>query len=90
MVIDRRTEQCAFVDEIEGCLLPAGWDKMPQGQAVWECPAEYSWVENLQCLTEEAAQAEGWGVWLYAVVGLVAAGFPALCVVVVLLVRRRW
>ena len=91
MVINRRAKQCAFVEDREGCFLPAGWAKYPADGSHWECPGEYSWIDDLPCMTEEEAGRAGqWAPWLVVAVVLVAAGGLTLCAVLVwLFVRRR-
>jgi len=90
MVISRRAKQCAFVEDAEECFLPTGWAKHPADGSGWECPAEYSWVDDPACMSEEqAAQAGRWALWLVVAVGLVAVGVLALCAVLVWLFLRR-
>jgi hypothetical protein len=91
MVISRRARECAFVEDSEECFLPRGWSKHPADGRPWECPEGYSWIDDLACMTEEAAERAGrWVSWLAVAVGLVAAGVLVLCSVVLwFLLRRR-
>lgn len=60
MVVNHRQDQCAFVDEIEGCRLPERWTARPQDIKArdWVCPADYDWVEDLTCLPPESQSTE--------------------------------
>ena len=51
MIISHRHDQCAFVDDIEGCKPPREWTTQPHGwsAADWLCPASYEWVNDLDC-----------------------------------------
>lgn len=45
LVVNDREQECAFVDSIEGCALPARWETPRQGL----CPDGYDWIESLEC-----------------------------------------
>jgi hypothetical protein len=51
LVINHRADECALVDEIEGCALPGGWEQRPGDLAPyeWYCPSGYNWVESPGC-----------------------------------------
>jgi hypothetical protein len=53
LVRNRKSKQCAFVQDIAGCQLPAGWAAKPADQSLydWLCPNHYEWVETLNCVT---------------------------------------
>ncbi len=53
LVVNHRRNQCAFVDDIQGCPLPERWTARPEQVAVrdWVCPADYEWVEDVACLS---------------------------------------
>jgi hypothetical protein len=96
LVISRRNRQCAFVEDIEGCNLSSRWEKKPEKEGYWECPGEYSWVDDLECLTvEEVTQSSrktGRPI-LTAILVIACLGSLVLLALVVLLVwfivRRR-
>jgi hypothetical protein len=56
MVVHDEDRLCGFVDELEGCILPVGWqgrpaEVMPQE---WSCPHDSRWQpELLSCLDEQ-------------------------------------
>jgi len=61
MVVDQGAAACGFVDEIEGCTLPEGWQSRPAGVEAqdWSCPAGYGWVqEEVACLAAPAGTPE--------------------------------
>jgi hypothetical protein len=54
MVINATQQECAFVDNINACVLPEGWSKRPTDMPtmVWGCNFnKYKWVDNVTCLT---------------------------------------
>jgi hypothetical protein len=57
LIISHRYDQCAFVDDIDGCKPPREWTQRPNGRKaeVWLCPADYEWIDDLACAGEEAA-----------------------------------
>jgi hypothetical protein len=61
MVVDDADRRCAFVDEIETCILPKDWRRRPDdvSPGAWSCP--YSdWLSGLlPCLVEERAEPAG-------------------------------
>ena len=61
MIISHRHDQCAFVDDIEGCKPPREWTRQPNGRRAqdWLCPADYEWVGNLDCTGEESDDSAG-------------------------------
>jgi hypothetical protein len=54
LIISHRYDQCAFVDDIEGCKPPREWTRQPHGRRAedWLCPASYEWVDDLDCAGE--------------------------------------
>ena len=54
MIISHRYDQCAFVDDIEGCKPPREWTRRPHGRRAedWICPASYEWVDDMECAGE--------------------------------------
>jgi hypothetical protein len=54
LIISHRYDQCAFVDDIEGCKPPREWTTQPHGwsAADWLCPVSYRWVDDLDCSGE--------------------------------------
>lgn len=58
MVISHRYDQCAFVDDINGCKPPREWTQRPNGLRAeqWLCPATYEWIDEIDC-TGDASSA---------------------------------
>jgi hypothetical protein len=56
MVINKKQNQCAFVEDINACNLPSGWKARPEKTSLydWTCPGSYTW-EDVDC----TAPAEG-------------------------------
>jgi hypothetical protein len=54
LIVSHRYDQCAFVDDIEGCKPPREWTTQPHGwsAADWLCPASYEWVADMDCSGE--------------------------------------
>ncbi len=54
LVVNNRTKQCAFVDDIQACTLPKQWKQAPPGQdsSRWVCPSGYQWIAPLPCEAE--------------------------------------
>ena len=54
LIISHRYDQCAFVDEIEGCKPPREWTTQPNGRRAeeWLCPESYEWVGDKDCSGE--------------------------------------
>ncbi len=54
LIISHRYDECAFVDEIEGCKPPREWTRQPNGRRAeeWLCPASYEWIDDLECVGE--------------------------------------
>ncbi len=52
MVVNDSQSQCAFVENIAGCVLPAGWAGRPANvkEWNWNCPFNYSWGNMIACL----------------------------------------
>ena len=61
LIISHRYDQCAFVDEIEGCKPPLEWTRQPHGRKAqsWLCPASYEWVADKDCAGEDSDDATG-------------------------------
>lgn len=51
MVRHEADRLCAFVEDIEGCILPSGWTARPSGEVYWACPNDYRWVDTPACLS---------------------------------------
>jgi hypothetical protein len=54
LVLNGVEKQCTFVEDIESCILPEGWQRRPEGQTPsdWYCPHNHSWLPGpLECLT---------------------------------------
>lgn len=54
MVINATQQVCAFVDDVNACVLPKGWSKRPADvrQGGWSCNfTTYKWVDDVTCLT---------------------------------------
>jgi hypothetical protein len=51
LVVNDRTEQCAFVADIQDCLLPRSWREKPETlpSFQWVCPHGYDWIDTLDC-----------------------------------------
>lgn len=60
MIISHRHDQCAFVDDINGCKPPREWTRQPNGRRAqeWLCPGGYEWIDDLQCIGEDSTVAE--------------------------------
>ncbi len=59
LVVNEAQQACAFVDDINNCILPPGWAERPANLAPsdWRCPTvprSYEWRDNLTCLTATA------------------------------------
>ncbi len=62
MVVHDADRLCAFVDEIEGCILPEGWRQQPLvvEPPGWICPHDYHWQPDLlPCLAEQPTETPG-------------------------------
>jgi hypothetical protein len=59
LIISHRHDQCAFVDDIEGCKPPREWTRQPNGRRAedWQCPADYEWIDDLSCSGEESTES---------------------------------
>jgi hypothetical protein len=55
MVVHHADGLCAFVDDIEGCILPAGWTARPPDVSPlsWSCPYDYGWTDAMACLAPD-------------------------------------
>jgi hypothetical protein len=54
MVVNTTQQACAFVSDINACILPAGWSKRPTDipESIWGCNFNrYHWVDEVTCLT---------------------------------------
>lgn len=54
MIVNATLQACAFVDDIDACILPEGWNKRPEdvSEGIWGCNFnQYQWVEDVTCLT---------------------------------------
>lgn len=59
LVVNHSQKQCGFVADITSCLLPEGWSKRPleTPEPSWNCPYNYQWVANVDCMDPTAAAA---------------------------------
>jgi hypothetical protein len=55
LVINETDQQCVFVEDINACNLPTGWEAK-SADGYWACPRDFDWIENLECLDEPAPQ----------------------------------
>ena len=54
MIVNATQQACAFVEDIDACILPEGWSKRPEdvSEGSWNCNFNRSqWVEDVTCLT---------------------------------------
>ena len=54
MIVNATQQACAFVEDINACILPEGWSKRPEDipEGNWVCNFNSSqWVEDVTCLT---------------------------------------
>jgi hypothetical protein len=60
LVISDRSDQCAFVDDINACNLPRNWKAKPEDVTLneWTCPNKYDWIADLECLTTDGQDAD--------------------------------
>jgi len=61
MVVNDKKKQCAFVEDVQTCALPKGWNIKPETTDLydWVCPENYEWLQSLPC--EEAQNSKGQG-----------------------------
>jgi hypothetical protein len=59
LVVNDRSKQCAFVDDIQTCTLPEQWKQAPPSQdpSRWICPSGYQWIDPLPCEAEANDEA---------------------------------
>ncbi len=60
MVVNDTLKECAFVKDINACILPPGWSARPTQVLVasWICHSDtYKWVDNVTCLTATGTPA---------------------------------
>jgi hypothetical protein len=60
MVINATQQACAFVPDVNACILPAGWSKRPADvpESSWGCNFNrYHWVDDLTCLASPPTSA---------------------------------
>jgi hypothetical protein len=84
LVINDRSDQCAFVADINACNLPRNWKARPTKSSLseWTCPSKYEWAADLECLASGDQEVDsgfsplrcsGSALWgLVVPVGLVA------------------
>lgn len=55
MIVNATQDACAFVEDIDTCILPEGWSKRPEDVSEWNwsCNTEFRWVEDVTCLTAQ-------------------------------------
>jgi len=61
MVVDQAAASCGFVDDVQGCALPANWQSRPGDvpPQEWSCPAGYGWVQGeVACLAAQPGSPE--------------------------------
>jgi hypothetical protein len=56
MVVHDADRLCAFVEDIQGCILPEGWTARPPDVELsgWMCPHDYRWADPVACLDAAA------------------------------------
>jgi hypothetical protein len=69
MVINRIACKCAFVEDINACNLPLGWQDKPEKKPNygWACPGSFDWTEEFECQGESASDqgdADSGSGWL--------------------------
>ena len=93
MIVHDGDRVCAFVDDIDGCALPDGWEARPPDAdpAAWSCPVNYAWADPVACVSPEATTpplragtAAAVGCLLFLFLAVAAAGL-----VLALVVARR-
>jgi hypothetical protein len=60
MVVNATQQACAFVSDVNACILPAGWTKRPTDvpESNWGCNYNrYHWVDDVTCLTAPSTPA---------------------------------
>jgi hypothetical protein len=88
LIINDRTEQCAFVDDLATCILPGKWRARPAETESdrWRCPWTYQWVRNVDCSGEPESDT----LYLAAVGLCVAVAIVAASAALVwLLIKQR-
>jgi hypothetical protein len=60
MVVNDKKKQCAFVEDIQACALPKGWNKKPETTDLynWVCPENFKWLESLPCEAALGSEAQ--------------------------------
>ena len=56
MVINKVARRCAFVEDVDSCILPARWKAKPDDveEKDWECPYDPDrWTDEVYCEEEE-------------------------------------
>jgi hypothetical protein len=94
MVINRVTLKCAFVDDINACNLPLGWQAKPDDTPIyeWACPGLYDWTDDLACQDEpvsDAGDSDSGSGWLPLRCGGSALGGLLLSSVFFFTARRK-
>ncbi len=59
LIVNHRTDQCAFVDDITDCALPQRWEKRSDNVDPyrWTCPGDYEWIADVNCAQDTGAGA---------------------------------
>jgi hypothetical protein len=60
MIVNATQQACAFVEDVNACILPEGWSKRPTDvpEGIWNCNFNQSqWVEDVTCLTASPTSA---------------------------------
>ena len=60
MVINKVARRCAFVPDVESCVLPARWKAKPDDVDLkdWECPYDLDrWTDDVYCQDQEDEEA---------------------------------
>jgi len=89
MVIRNWSRSCAFIEDIEQCVLPLGW----KGQAdasdddIWHCPSGFTWTEAPACRTAGAEAESLLPLIVLVLLGVVVVLIAAI-VAITLVIRR--
>jgi hypothetical protein len=88
LIVNDRGKHCAFVQDIDNCVLPRNWNRKPADlkPTDWFCPANYQWLDTpLECV---AGEDEGADTGTGRSFCPFAAGIGPAVIVLWLLVKR--
>jgi hypothetical protein len=91
LAVNGTAQQCVFVDDIDACYLPVGWEAKSTDD-YWACPRNFDWVDNLECLDEpvsDAGDSDSGSGWLPFRCGGSALGGVLLSAAFVITTKRR-